>query len=183
MKWWWNGGVERKANPDVERMLNVFDLHFSTPAEKAVSRICASKTERNLPIFGWCLQFKQSCPWATLSYFLSAQQSRENQCNGASSFKKIVSEKLSVIYPLWNEEKFLANWIHYICRQKTTTSLWNLDWKRNWRKKEICGHRLITHRGRGLWEESGVGGGGAAPLHSPYMNQVKCKRCDNMRNT
>jgi hypothetical protein len=31
--------VERKANPDVERMLNVFDLHFSTPAEKAMSRV------------------------------------------------------------------------------------------------------------------------------------------------
>jgi hypothetical protein len=26
--------VERKANPDIERMLNIFDLHFSTPAEK-----------------------------------------------------------------------------------------------------------------------------------------------------
>jgi hypothetical protein len=60
-------GVERKANPNIERMLNVFDLHFSTPA--AMSRICAFKTERNLQIFGWCLQFKQSCPWATLSYF------------------------------------------------------------------------------------------------------------------
>ncbi len=58
-----------KGKPDVERMLNVFDLHFSTPAEKAMSRICAYKTERNLQIFGWCLQFKQSCPWATLSYF------------------------------------------------------------------------------------------------------------------
>ncbi len=48
MKWGWDRGVERKANPDVERMLNVFDLHFSTPAEKAVSRICASKTEREI---------------------------------------------------------------------------------------------------------------------------------------
>ncbi len=55
--------VERKANPDIERMLNVFDLHFSTPAEKAMSGIYAYKTERNLQIFGWCLQFKQSCPW------------------------------------------------------------------------------------------------------------------------
>ncbi len=99
MKWGWNRGVEQKANPDIERMLNVFVLHFSTPAEKAMSRICASKTERNLQIFGWCLQFKQSCPWATLSYFC-AKQSRENQCNGASRFKKNVSEKLSVIYPL-----------------------------------------------------------------------------------
>jgi hypothetical protein len=46
------GGVERSANPNIERMLNVFDLHFSTPEEKAVSRICASKTRRNLQTFG-----------------------------------------------------------------------------------------------------------------------------------
>jgi hypothetical protein len=31
---------------------------------------------------------------------LSAKQSRENQCNGASRFKKNVSEKLIVINPL-----------------------------------------------------------------------------------
>jgi hypothetical protein len=41
------GGVERSANPNIERMLNVFDLHLSAPEEKAVSRICASKTRRN----------------------------------------------------------------------------------------------------------------------------------------
>jgi hypothetical protein len=33
------GGVERSTNPNNERMLNVFDLHLSTPEEKAVSRI------------------------------------------------------------------------------------------------------------------------------------------------
>jgi hypothetical protein len=44
-----------KGKPIVGRMLNVFDLHFSTPAEKTMSRICAYKTERNLQIFGWCL--------------------------------------------------------------------------------------------------------------------------------
>ncbi len=44
MKWWCNRGVERSANPNIERMLNVFDLHLSTPEEKTVSRICASKT-------------------------------------------------------------------------------------------------------------------------------------------
>jgi hypothetical protein len=31
---------------------------------------------------------------------LTAKQSRENQCNGASRFNKKVSEKLSIIYPL-----------------------------------------------------------------------------------
>ncbi len=47
------GGM--KGKPVVERMLNVFDLHFSTSAEKAMSRIYAYKTERNLQMFGWCL--------------------------------------------------------------------------------------------------------------------------------
>ncbi len=46
------GGVERSTNPNTERMLNVFDLHLSTPEEKAVSRIWASKTRRNLLMFG-----------------------------------------------------------------------------------------------------------------------------------
>jgi hypothetical protein len=46
------GGVERSTNPNIERMLNVFDLHLFTPEEKAVSRICASKTGRNLQTIG-----------------------------------------------------------------------------------------------------------------------------------
>jgi hypothetical protein len=54
-----------------------FNLHFPAPAMEAMSRICACKTERNLQIFGWCLQFKQSCPWATLSYFCLQKQGRK----------------------------------------------------------------------------------------------------------
>jgi citrate lyase synthetase len=75
-------GVERSAIPNIERMLHVFDLHFSTSEEKAVSRICASKARRNLQTFGWCLQFKQSCPWATLSYFCTLKTSREINATG-----------------------------------------------------------------------------------------------------
>jgi hypothetical protein len=37
-----------KCKPHIERMLNVFYLNLSTPEEKAVSRICTSKTRRNL---------------------------------------------------------------------------------------------------------------------------------------
>ncbi len=33
------GGVEQSANPSTEKMLNVFDLHLSAPAEKVLSRI------------------------------------------------------------------------------------------------------------------------------------------------
>jgi hypothetical protein len=80
-----------------ERTLNISDLHFSTPEEKAVSRICTSKTRRNLQTFGWCLQFKQSCPWASLSYFCAWKTSREINATGQVVLRKNVSEKLSII--------------------------------------------------------------------------------------
>ncbi len=126
-----------KGKPVVERMLNVFDLHFSTPAEKAMSRIYACKTERNLQISGWCLQFKQPCPWATLSYFCL-----QNKAGNINAMRRVVLRKmfqkssaLSIHFEM--RRSSFANWIHYICRQKTTTSLWNLDRKGNWRKKEF----------------------------------------------
>jgi hypothetical protein len=81
-------GSGTKCKPNINRMLNVFDLHFSAPEEKAVSRICASKTRRNLQTFGRCLQFKQSCP------------RREINAMGRVVLRKNVSEKLSIINPL-----------------------------------------------------------------------------------
>ena len=78
-----------KGKPDIERMLNVYDLHFSTPAEKTMSRICTSKTERNLQIFGWCLQFKQSCPWATLSYFCL-----QNKAGKINATRRVILRKM-----------------------------------------------------------------------------------------
>jgi hypothetical protein len=81
-------------------MLNVFELHLSSPEEKAVSRICASKTRRNLQTFGWCLQFKQSCPWAALSYFCLQNKAGKINATGRVVLRKNVSEKLSIINPL-----------------------------------------------------------------------------------
>jgi hypothetical protein len=116
-------GGGTKGKPVVERMLNVFDLNFSTPAEKAMSRICTSKTERNLHIFGWCLEFKQSCPWATLSYFCL-----QNKAGKINAMRQVVLRKMSQkssalsIHFEMRRSPF-ANCIHYFCRQKTTTSL------------------------------------------------------------
>ncbi len=95
-------GVERKANPDIERMLNVFDVHFSAPAEKAVSRIYASKTGRNLQIFGWCLQLKQSCPWATLSYFCLRNKAGKTYAMGRVVLRKMFqkSSALSILFEM-----------------------------------------------------------------------------------
>ncbi len=101
------GGTKSKIF--VERMLNVFDLNFPTPAVEAISRICACKTERNLQIFGWCLQFNQSCPWATLSYFLSAKTRQGNQRNEASRPQKMYQKELSVINSLGMRRSLFAN--------------------------------------------------------------------------
>ncbi len=140
MKWWWNRGVERKANPDIERLLNVFDLHFSTPAENAVSRICASKTRWNFQIFGWCLQFKQSCPWATLSYFCLQNKAGKINAMGRAVLRKM-SQKSSALSILFKKRRSpLQIEFANICRQKTTTSLWKLDRKRELDEMEICDH-------------------------------------------
>jgi hypothetical protein len=70
----WRGGTKSKT---AGRMLNVFQSTFPAPAMKAMPKIYACKTEKNLQIFGWCLQFKQSCLWATLSYFCLQKQGRK----------------------------------------------------------------------------------------------------------
>ena len=78
-------GGGTKGKPIVERMLNVFALHFSTPAEEAMSRICAYKTERNLQIFGWCLQFKQSCRGLHYLTFVCKTKQGKSMQRGESS--------------------------------------------------------------------------------------------------
>ncbi len=161
----------KKGKPIVERILNVFDLHFSTTAEKAMSRICAYKTERNLQIFGWCLQFKQSCPWATLSYFCLQNKAGKINAMRRAVLRKMFQKSSALSIHLKKRRSSFANWIHYICRQKTTTSLWNLDRKRESEKKGICGHRLImhsiTHRGGVCEKRAGGGASFTQTIHEP----------------
>ncbi len=124
-----------------------------------MSRICACKTERNLQIFGWCLQFKQSCPWATLSFFCLQNKAGKINATRWVILRKVFQKSSALSIRLEMRRSPFANWIHYICRQKTTTSSWNLDRKGNWRKRN-CGHRLIMHSitNRGGECEKRVGG-------------------------
>ncbi len=139
MKWWWREEVERSANPNIERMLNVFNLHFSAPEEKAVSQICDSKTWRNLQTFGWCLQFKQSCLWASLSYFCMRKTSREINAMGQLVLRKNISEQLSIINPLWRRRN-PCNLNSLLPPKKPRPLLWNRIEKGGWRKRKIRGH-------------------------------------------
>ncbi len=47
-----------------------------------------------------------------------------NQYNGANLLRRFVSEKLSIIDPLWRRRNPCNLWSHWHCCQKTTTSLW-----------------------------------------------------------
>jgi hypothetical protein len=145
------GGTKSKIF--VERMLNVFDLHFPTPAVEAMFRICTCKTERNLQIFGWCLQFKQSCPWATLSYFLSAKTMQGNQRNEASRLRN-ASKELSVIIRLECEEASLQ--LEFTMLPPKNHNLFVRTGMKRELEKKNCGHRLIMHSIT-HWEKMGGG--------------------------
>ncbi len=115
MKWQWNGGVERRQTRCWENAEHFWSTFSYTSS--AMSRICARKTERNLQTFGWCLQFKQSCPWATLSYFC-LQNKAGKICNEASRLEKMYqkSSALSICFEMRRIP--FANWIHYIAAKK-----------------------------------------------------------------
>jgi hypothetical protein len=106
-----------KGKPIVERMLNDFDLHFPTPTVKAMSRICAYKTERNLHIFGWCL------PVGYTILLLSAKQSREINATRRVVLRKMYQKSSALSIRFEMRRSPFATCIHYICPQKTTTSL------------------------------------------------------------
>ncbi len=154
MKWRWNGGVERKAKL-LGECWTFFNLHFPTPAMEAMSRICTCKTERKLQIFGWCLQFKQSCPWATLSYFCLQKQGRK-----INAMRRVVLENVLKRAQRYHSHgmrtSLFANWIYYIATKKPQPLC------ENWNEKGIgekrkCGHRLIMHS---ITRRDEMGGGG-----------------------
>ncbi len=101
-------GVEWSATPNIERMLNVFDLHLSAPEETAVSRICASKTRRNLQTFGCAYNSNSHARWLHCLTFVCGKQSRENQHNGLSRFKEKCLRKIHNYQFSLKEEKALC---------------------------------------------------------------------------
>ncbi len=171
------GGTESKIV--VERMLNVFDLHFPAPAVEAMSRIYARKTESNLQIFGWCLQFKQSCPWATLSYFCLQNKAGKSTQWGESSQKMY--------------QKSSALSIHFECEEvslqiefttfppKNHNLFVKYGTKRELEKKELrpqANNAQYNPQAEGggvgvKWEDSGRGGGRRLLYTNLYMSRVK----------
>ncbi len=139
MKWWWNGGVEWSANPNIERMLNVFDLHLSTPEEKAVSRICASKTRRNLQTFG-CAYSSNSHARGPHYLTFAAENKQRNQHNGASRFKEKCLRKAQHYQSSLKEEKALCKLNSLTLPPNNHNLFCEIGSKRGREKRGICDH-------------------------------------------
>ena len=112
----WRGGTKSRI---VRRMLNVFNLHFPTPAMKAMSRICACKTERNLQIFDiWLvLAIQTVMPVGYTILLLSAKTRQGNQRNEASRLRKCI-KKSSALSFAWNGKKSHCKLNSLHCRQE-----------------------------------------------------------------
>ena len=166
MEWRWNGGVERKAKP-LRECWTFFNLHFPASVMKAMSRICACKTEKNLQMFGWCLQFKQSCLWATLSYFCLRKQGRKINAMRRVVFRKCV-KKSSVLSHVKCEEVSLQ--IEFTTLPPKPQPLCENCNEKGIGETRKCGHRPIMHSitrrnemwGGVKWEDSGREGVGGS---------------------
>ncbi len=165
MKWWWNGGVEQKAKL-LGECWTFFNLHFPTPAVEENLRLQNWEKSANIWLV---LAIQTVMPVGYTILLLSAKTKQGNQRNEASRLRKCI-KKSSALSLAWNAKKSLCKLNSLHCRQKTPTSLWKLEQKGNWKKRN-CGHRLIMHSitrrddmwgggGRVKWEDSGGGGGG-----------------------
>jgi hypothetical protein len=86
--------------PVFERMLNVFESHFSTPEEKAVSRICASKPEENCKNLAGAYNSINHARGLHYLTFVCGNKAGKINAMGRVVLRNYVSEKLSVINPL-----------------------------------------------------------------------------------
>ncbi len=157
------GGTKSKLV--VERMLNVFDLHFPTQQWKQCLEFTLAK-QRNLQIFGWCLQFKQSCPWATPYFCLQNKAGKSTQWGESSQKMYQKSSALSIRF----ECKEVSLQIEFTTLPPKKPQPLCESWNENGlEKKELrpqANNAQYNTQGRGgeMWEDSGRGGGGGISI-------------------
>ena len=136
--------VGTKGKPIVERMLNVFDLHFPTPAVEAMSRILRFQNQEKFANIWLVLAIQTVMPVGYTILLLSAKQSRENQCNEASRLKKMYqkSSALSIRFEM-RRSPFAIEFTTFAA--KKPQPLCETGTKRGLEKQGKCSHRLIMH--------------------------------------
>ncbi len=134
--WIWNGDETEEWNEkqnhreDAER----FSIVIFCIRNEAMSRICACKTGKNLQIFGWCLQFKQSCLWATLSYFCLRKKAGKSTQWGESSFRKCIKKSSALSHINYGEVSLQIEFA--TLPPKYHDHFVKEEWKGDWKNKE-----------------------------------------------
>ena len=137
-----------------ENAENFWSTFFYTSRE-TVSRICASKTRRNLQTFGWCLQFKQSCPWATLSYFCLRNKAGKINAMGRVVLRKMFqkSSALSILFEMRRSPLQIELATFAAKKTRPLCEIWiekGIGWKGNlWPQAYNAKYNA---QGRGVWE-------------------------------
>ncbi len=170
MKWRWNGGVEWKAKLLLrECWMFLTHIFLHQQWKQCLEFMLAKLREICKYLAGACNSNSHARGLHYLTFVCKTRQ--ENHRNEASRLRKCIKRAERYQFAL-NAKISLCKLDSLHCHQKTTTSLWKLERKGNWRKRN-CGHRLLMHsitrREKGGWglSEKTVGGGGgrAAPLH------------------
>ncbi len=177
MKWRWDRGVEREAKLLLRECWTFLTYIFLHQQWKQCQEFMLAKLREICKyLAGACNSNSHAHGLHYLTFVCKTRQG--NQRNEASRLRKCIKRAQGYQFAL-NAKKSPCKLNSLHCRQKTTTSLWKLERKRNWRKRN-CGHRLIMHsmsrrRGGGVgWSEKTVGGGGGRLLYiNLYMSRVK----------
>ncbi len=162
MKWRWDREVKREAKSLLRECWTFLTFIFLHQQSKQCLEFRLAKLREICKyLAGAC---NSNSPARGLHYLTFVCKTRQgNQRNEASHLRKCIKRAQHYQFAL-NAKKSPCKLNSLHCRQKkTTTSLWKLERKGNWRKRN-CGHRLIMHsitRRRGRWGEVRRQWGGA----------------------
>ncbi len=177
MKWLWDRGVEREAKLLLRECWTFLTYIFLYQQWKQCLEFLLAKLKEICKyLAGACNSNSHARGLHYLTFVCKTRQG--NQGNEASRLRKCIKRAQRYQFAL-NAKKSPCKLNSLHCRQKTTTSLWRLERKGNWRKRN-CGHRLIMHsiipREGGGWGEvrrQWGGGGGRLLYINLYVSRVK----------
>ncbi len=119
MKWRWGEGVERDANPNILRECWMFIISiFLHQLRKQLSWILRFQTQEKFEDIWLVLTIQTVTPVGLCYLTFVCENKQGSHCNWHKSFKERVSEKFSIIYPLWMRRKPSQFWSRWHCCQK-----------------------------------------------------------------
>ncbi len=169
MKWRWNRGVERKANPLLRECTFLINIFLHQQWKQCLEFALAKLREICKYLAGACNSNSHARELHYLTFVCKTKQGKLMQ-RGKLSLEN-VSKELSVIYSFWNAKKSLCKLYSLHLPPKNHNFFVKLGTKRELEKKELrpqANSAQYYTRGGGGWGGNvrREWGGGAAPLHN-----------------